>query len=321
MKVLVYGIGVIGSLTVHELCKAGNDVTVVSRGCWKEVLERQGLQIHSGKNKWIDYPKVLSKYDGQVYDVVFSVMQNQQQANILDTLAEIQAKYIVLVGNNLQSTEMQRRLEEKGKHPNDILFAFQASAGLRHENYTEVVSFNQTEFTIGHLKNELCFEEQTFFQKLFCGSNMKLCFMDDMESWLFCHVAFILPAVYLSYGHHCNLRTVTMKDITMYVQATKEAYAFLKSIGMQIRPKNDDKNLVGIRGILLKLILWSIAKTKLGALIASDHCRNAVAEMQHLDDSFNALRNKNPHLEMQNFDELRSKMPTWDSLYQEYKKE
>lgn len=49
MKVLVYGIGVIGSLTVHELCKAGNDVTVVSRGCWKEVLERQGLQIHSGK--------------------------------------------------------------------------------------------------------------------------------------------------------------------------------------------------------------------------------------------------------------------------------
>ena len=42
MKVLVYGIGVIGSLTVHELCKAGNDVTVVSRGCWKEVLERQG---------------------------------------------------------------------------------------------------------------------------------------------------------------------------------------------------------------------------------------------------------------------------------------
>ena len=66
MKVLVYGIGVIGSLTVHELCKAGNDVTVVSRGCWKEVLERQGLQIHSGKNKWIDYPKVLSKYDGQV---------------------------------------------------------------------------------------------------------------------------------------------------------------------------------------------------------------------------------------------------------------
>ena len=105
------------------------------------------------------------------------------------------------------------------------------------------------------------------------------------------------------------------------VQATKEAYAFLKSIGMQIRPKNDDKNLVRIRGILLKLILWSIAKTKLGALIASDHCRNAVAEMQHLDASFNALRNKNPHLEMQNFYELRGKMPTWDRLYQEYKKE
>lgn len=39
MKILVYGVGVIGSLLVHELITAGNDVTVVARGLWKETLE------------------------------------------------------------------------------------------------------------------------------------------------------------------------------------------------------------------------------------------------------------------------------------------
>ena len=36
MKVLVYGSGVIGSYLVHVLCVAGNDVTVLARGKWKE---------------------------------------------------------------------------------------------------------------------------------------------------------------------------------------------------------------------------------------------------------------------------------------------
>ena len=46
MKILVYGCGVIGSFLIHKLCEAGNDVTVVSRGKWKEVLEQKGLRIH-----------------------------------------------------------------------------------------------------------------------------------------------------------------------------------------------------------------------------------------------------------------------------------
>ena len=39
MKILVYGCGVIGSYLVHELYKAGNDVTVVSKGKWGDVLK------------------------------------------------------------------------------------------------------------------------------------------------------------------------------------------------------------------------------------------------------------------------------------------
>ena len=45
MKVLVYGSGVIGCYLAHVLCIAGNDVTLLARGQWKEQLQRNGLRI------------------------------------------------------------------------------------------------------------------------------------------------------------------------------------------------------------------------------------------------------------------------------------
>ena len=49
MKILVYGCGVIGSYLVPVLCKAGNDVTVVSKGMWGEVVASDGAHIHHQK--------------------------------------------------------------------------------------------------------------------------------------------------------------------------------------------------------------------------------------------------------------------------------
>ena len=322
MKVLIYGVGVIGSLTVHALCKAGNDVTVVARGSWKEVLEKRGLTVktHSGEKEWTDHPRVLSEYDGDRYDVAFSIMQNQQQWNMLDILAGVQANYIVLTGNNMQSADMEQKLEAEGCDPKKILFAFQTSGGQRHKDYTEIVTFGRTEFTIGHRNRELNQEEKEFFRQLFQDSEMKLSYMDDMESWYRCHAAFVLPIAYLAYMHHCNLEACGWKDADAYVRAVRESYAFLWSVGTKIRPKNDDRNLIGIRSFLLKFILWIAAKTKLGELAAGAHCRNAVTEMQFLDERFQELRTQNPAFPLPTFDSLRSEMPDWEQLHRQYDK-
>ena len=79
MKVLVYGVGAIGSLMIHYLCKAGNDVTVIARSTYDE-LNKNGLVIrhHLQKKTTVDHPSVLKEYDGSHYDIVFSVMQGQQ---------------------------------------------------------------------------------------------------------------------------------------------------------------------------------------------------------------------------------------------------
>lgn len=57
MKILIYGAGVIGCYLTHVLCAAGNDVTLLARGIWRETLERDGLTIvHHLQKK--DHPSV-----------------------------------------------------------------------------------------------------------------------------------------------------------------------------------------------------------------------------------------------------------------------
>lgn len=318
MKVLVYGTGVIGSLTVHELITAGNDVTVVSRGHTKDRLEKNGLCIRSGKKEFIDHPRVLSEYDGQTYDVTFSVMQNQQQDKLLDTLAGVHTKYLVLVGNNMESSEMDRKIRERSTDRKTILFGFQTSGGQRHENYTDVVIFGALSLTIGHLKKELNSDEKAFFRTLFRGSRMKLDYEDDMESWYRCHAAFVIPIACIAYIHHCNIRTCVMEDMKNYIRAGAEGYAFLESTGTKIRPKGDEKNLVGIRGRILTFAMWIVCRTKLGEQAVTNHCRNAVAEMQFLDERFEELRKQNPTFPMPEYDRLRQERPDWEELHRDY---
>lgn len=318
MKVLVYGIGVIGSLMIHELIKAGNDVTVIARESRKSELEQNGLKIRLEKKEFTDFPRVLSAYDGQNYDVTFSIMQNQQQDALLETLAEVHTKYLVLVGNNMESEKMDCFLREKSTDEKNIIFAFQTSGGQRYENYTQVVTFGRLSLTIGHLKKELEQNEKADLKKLFCGSQMKLEYEDDMESWYRCHVAFIIPVACLSYIYHCNLRTCTWADVKKYIIAGTEAYGFLESIGTQIRPKGDEKNLRGFRRFILIFLMWFMFKTKIGEEGVTNHCRNAVTEMQFLDEKFEELRKKNPTFLMAEYDNLRQKRPSWEELSLEY---
>ena len=51
MRLLVFGVGAIGSLMVHYLCKAGNDVTVVARSTYEE-LKENGLVICCFMSFW-----------------------------------------------------------------------------------------------------------------------------------------------------------------------------------------------------------------------------------------------------------------------------
>ncbi len=143
--------------------------------------------------------------------------------------------------------------------------------------------------------------------------------MDDMEGWLYCHAAFILPIVYLSYKRGCDLRTATKQEVNAITAAAKEAYDLIAKAGIKIRPAGDEKYFDSKpKMTATNIALRIMAKTFVGELAATDHCRNAVTEMEYIDREFMKLRDRVPSFKMPVWDRLRSTMPSWDEVHRIY---
>jgi len=321
MKVLVYGAGVIGGQLVHALSKSGNDVTVIARGAWKETLEKDGLRIrhYIQKKDTTDHPHVLEKPGGQRYDIAFAVMQYRQMEQILDDLAVINSPIVVLVGNNLSVSEMESRILRATASPKEVLFGFGSTAGTRENGKLTTVHTGDGKLTVGKAHVEATPEEKALLKRLFAGSRMSVSWCDNMDAWLKYHAAYILPVVYLCYKTGCDLRRSTKEERKLLLDAVRDAYHFLMALGYPVRPVGDEKSLEpGILNKLVKLVIYWMSRTRLGALCTTEHCRHAPKEMEDLDRAFQALRAKKPDFPMPRFDELYKMMPSWEAIRNTY---
>lgn len=322
MEVLVYGAGVIGCYLAHALFRAGNDVTLLARGAWKETLERDGLVIRHvlQRKATTDRPKIVSEITC-AYDAVFAVMQHQQMWGILDDLAGADAPLVVLVGNNLSAPEMEAYIQAHTQASKTVLFGFQGTAGRREGGKVLCVRFGGGSMSIGGLRGEVPGEVKTAVTGLFEGTKYQLTWVSDMDAWYKCHLAFILPICYLSYLLGCNLKRCTRRQLGQGMDAVRESYGLLSALNYPILPEGTMEKLTGVRGALSYAMMWVMAKTALGRLAASDHCRHAVAEMEGLDKAWEELRAKAPDFPMPSWDALRAAMPDWEALHRLYDEE
>ena len=324
MKILVYGCGVIGSYLTHILCSAGNDVTVCARGRTRKIQKKYGLRIKHKlqRKKTIDHPKVIGKANvNEHYDIVFSIMQGQQQTALLPTLAEVNAPLSVLVGNNLCAADTEREFHRLAGDGKTLLFGFQGTGGVREGNHTICVRWGNSRLVCGGLHSLPSARDQAVLRTALAGTKYGLEFMDDMEGWLYCHAAFILPIVYLSYKLGCNLRIATKQEVNDITAAAKEAYDLIKRAGIKIRPGGDEAYFGSKEKMTAtNLALRAMAKTFVGELAATDHCRNAVTEMEYIDREFDKLRDAAPDYKMPVWDRMRSAVPDWEEVHKIYDK-
>lgn len=322
MNILIYGAGVIGSFLCHTLCNNDNNVTLLARGKRKAQLEKDGLVIQDYFSKKItcDTPKLIDNLDSSTYyDIIFVPMQYGQMWKVLDTLAMANSPIIVLIGNNMSAYSMEKYILEKTKTPKQILFGFQGTGGNHEVDRTICVSFKGGSMTIGDLHNRLDNSTKSTIEKIFKNSKYRLDFMSNMDAWYKCHLAFILPVVYLSYAMNCNLRKTTSSQRRLLLDATIEAYNLLKSLGYEILPVGDESYYTnGFKKKLTQIMIFAMTKTKLGDLCATNHCRHAVNEMQLLEKDFYKLIDENPKFSMPNWDKLKNSMPSWESLHNTY---
>ncbi len=69
---------------------------------------------------------------------------------------------------------------------------------------------------------------------------------------------------------------------------------------------------------MVKLVIYWMSRTRLGALCTTEHCRHAPGEMEDLDEAFQTLRAKAAGVSMPAFDRLRHMMPAWQQVRETY---
>jgi 2-dehydropantoate 2-reductase len=71
---------------------AGNDVSLLARGEWAEILKENGLRMHHWlqRKDTVDHPMIITEIDGNIhYDAVFTVMQYDQTVTIMEAYMEL----------------------------------------------------------------------------------------------------------------------------------------------------------------------------------------------------------------------------------------
>ncbi|MCM1135958.1 MAG: methyltransferase domain-containing protein [Clostridium sp.] len=323
MKLLVYGAGVIGCELAHVLKAGGNDVTLLARGEWKETLEKRGLVIrhYLQRKSTTDEIKVIGclNHDDE-YDIIFVVMQADQVPAVLPMIAANVSRYVVFIGNNpwAEKTENAARADSPVKK--EIAFGFM-TAGGRRENGQVVSIHVRSHLTIGGREGELSYGFRERISEAFSGSGCSLTWENKMDAWLKCHIAMILPIVYVSYAVDCHLPRASKAQRKATVDATAEGLSLLKSLGYPVKPAEDETfSTGGPKRILWQAVMFVMCKTPLGRLAATDHCVHAVSEMSALDSAWEELRAEKMDAastavpSMPVWDSLRKNMPAWDSL-------
>jgi 2-dehydropantoate 2-reductase len=130
-----------------------------------------------------------------------------------------------------------------------------------------------------------------------------------------CHAVSVLPFCFLAYRLDCDLTKAMASDVTALTDAMLEGYEVVRAVGGMILPEGDEDFLKpGPKRVAWELALRAMAKTAIGRLCVTDHCKNAVSEMRALDEGVAELFAQAPDVVHPTWDALRAAMPTWDEL-------
>ena len=299
MKILVYGAGVLGCNLARNLFRAGKDVVLLAHGKWVEEIRTNGLRIKDKFSPCMSVsriPVVTELKPDEAYDVIFVVLRYTQLDSILETLRANRTKNLVFVGNDVRARALSDALPEK-----NVLFAFALSAGHREPDY--VTSIDLKKITIGQLLGDRSNEQ--LIGQIFDGTKYKVTYEPNMEDYLLCHAAFVLPVAFACYKTDGDLKK--LKGSTAYlsrlIDANIEGYRAIRDAGHEILPKSDaDFESAAYRKTCLRFFKLMCA-TSLGKICASDHAMNAVDEMSALDRDLKVF-----------FDAQGAEYPAWREL-------
>ena len=265
MKILVYGAGVLGCNLARNLLRAGKDVTLLARGNWAAEIKQNGLRI---KDK-------------------FSLRTSVSRIPVVTELAPDAMYDVIFVV--LRYTQLD-----------SVLDTLRAN---RTKNIVFVGNNVQARALAAALPGAI--SNKQLIRRIFHGTKYKVVYEPNMEDYLLCHAAFVMPAAFACYKTDGDLKK--LRGDTAYLNrvldANIEGYHAIRDAGHTILPKEDtDFEGEKYRKTCLRFFKLMCA-TSLGKLCASDHAMNAVDEMSALNRDLKKF-----------FDANGAAYPVWQAL-------
>lgn len=288
MRILVYGAGVLGGNLAHNLFRAKKDVTLLARGKWAETIRQNGLMV---KNRFspratVSHLPVITELKPEdAYDVIFVVMRCTQLDSVMDALRANVTKHIVFVGNNVRARHYAALLPGK-----NVMFAFALSAG--HREADRIVGIDLKKITIGQLKDAP--SNEGLIHQVFDGTGYKVVYEPNMEDYLLCHAAFVIPAALACYRADGDLRRLKRDRayLNLLIDANIEGYRAIEKGGHEILPTSDRSYESASYRRMCYAFFRLMCATPLGKICASDHAMSAVDEMSALNRELKAYFEK-----------------------------
>jgi 2-dehydropantoate 2-reductase len=239
MKILVYGVGVIGSICAMRLSEAGHEATVLARGRRLEELRGDGLRLveyKTGKATSLKLPVVDSLGEDDAYDLVLVVMQRQQAIEALPALARNRAvSTFLFVGNCAGGS--REYVEALGR--DRVLLGFVLSGGYFDGG---VVRYGVREGgvittlvgTPDAVETPRLREVADVLKASFGGVEVS----PSIDGWLFTHASTIVPMACALYAvGEDPLRLSRTRDVVVIaLRAVKELIAAQTRLGLPVLP-------------------------------------------------------------------------------------
>ncbi len=293
MRILVYGMGPLGSVYAARLAEAGHDVVALARGERLEHLREYGIVLEDARTAeretWhVDTIEELEADDS--YDLIMVVMRKNQAMEILPTLEDNRASPTVLFMMN-NAGGFAELTESLGRER--VMVGFPFPGGDRHGHVMRIVpqvAGRPWELPIGEVDGRVTPRTRRIAAILESMRGFTVVIRTDMDAWLKYHVAAAVPLAAALYAADLSSERLarTPDALILGVRGLKEAFEGLRSMG--IPPSPAPGRLVEYipEPVLVPLVGKAVTAEDLQPSIIG-HPRDARDEMQYLADELLAL--------------------------------
>ncbi len=191
MRILVVGVGVIGSVYAGKLLAAGHEVVLLARGRRLADLQASGLileEAQSGKRTVLPVTAVAALDSADRYDLVLVPVRSEQLTSTLPILSSMRDGSDVLFFGNTAGRQAQL-VEALGGR---VLLGFPAAGGTCDGSVVRYVLIGQQQTMLGEPDGATT-SRTRHLKTMLQDAGFPTTITANMDGWLLGHAAFVVP--------------------------------------------------------------------------------------------------------------------------------